>query len=172
MRCPADMSAVALARIVSGLEFVHQTAKYIHCDVSPKHLLVSESGSILLIDGGFAVPIGKPVMGFSTAFAPHEVLRRKAADESPPIACGAMDLESLVKTVYAVLHPAAINQLHASLLTAKGRVRYAMCNTFWESEFNEETAAGKLWADALKTARSCQYNLLLEKLCIFLRANA
>jgi serine/threonine-protein kinase len=65
--------------VASGLQAMHQQG-FVHCDIKPNNILMSESGSIKIIDLGQSCKIGtvKPrIQGTPDYIAPEQV-RRKA----------------------------------------------------------------------------------------------
>jgi serine/threonine-protein kinase len=65
--------------VASGLQAMHQQG-FVHCDIKPNNILISESGSIKIIDLGQSCKIGtiKPrIQGTPDYIAPEQV-RRKA----------------------------------------------------------------------------------------------
>ena len=77
--------------VASGLQAMHQQG-YVHCDIKPNNILMSESGSIKIIDLGQSCKIGttKPrIQGTPDYIAPEQVRRKPLGPKTDVFNLGA-----------------------------------------------------------------------------------
>ena len=97
--CPKDLPAIlaVFARVADGLHALHQHG-FVHADIKPHNILLTNAGGVKIIDFGQSCPLGhvkERVKGTPEYMAPEQVLRR-ALDQRT-------DVYNLGATMYDVL---------------------------------------------------------------------
>jgi serine/threonine-protein kinase len=77
-----DEALATMLKVASALEHLALAHKLVHRDVKPGNIMQREDGSIVLIDLGFALPIGADAVAAGTKeYVPPELLAGGAIDE-------------------------------------------------------------------------------------------
>jgi serine/threonine-protein kinase len=77
-----DEALATMLKVASALEHLAMVHKLVHRDVKPGNIMQREDGSIVLIDLGFALPIGTDAAAAGTKeYVPPELLAGGAIDE-------------------------------------------------------------------------------------------
>jgi hypothetical protein len=109
--------------------------KVFHRDICPRHLLAHPGGGLLVIDWGFAVlpcdPVAKSRLSKQQQYASSD---DEASGES-------VQIHSIVKSVYAVIHVGVVQRLRQVALTDVPGV--------WSKEFSNSSVAGRHWQKML-----------------------
>jgi len=138
-----------VAEILQSLKGIHENS-FVHQDIRPSNLLLDRSGHALVIDFHLGANIGVPFHG-SHRFGPEMALKQTVATHP------SHDLESLVKTLHAILYGSDkdVNRIPSDDTRA--------IMSFWEARLS-----ARVWQQALGAARSADYNGVLSALTDFL----
>jgi serine/threonine protein kinase len=106
--------------VATGLNAMHQQG-YIHCDIKPNNILISESGAIKIIDLGQGCKIGtiKPrIQGTPDYIAPEQVKRKHLSQRTDVFNLGATMYWAITGKNVPTLIPQSPNDL-ASIVTQR-----------------------------------------------------